>query len=126
MEGGARLLLLKVEKQIHRENMIHAIGVGCVDILVEVPDFCQNLRLPTVAEAGKSSVLIEPLPRSPVRRIQMHEHLIPRDKTCRRMKREGPVEFEKLTKPSACIAPVILPALFESGSAGKGAEKCRS
>ena len=118
-------MLSKIEKQIQREDVIHAIGSSGIDKLVEVPDFCQDLWLPAIPDPGKSSVLVKPLPRAPIRRIQMHEHLIPRHETCRRMKREGPVELEKLTKPPAGIVSIFLPALFKSGSAGESPQQGR-
>ena len=87
--------------------------------LVEISDFCQDLWLPAIPDPSKSTVLVKSLPRSPVRRIQMHEHLIPGHEACRRMKRERPAEFEQLTKSPSSIVSIILPTLFKSCSAGE-------
>ena len=58
-------VLSKIEKQIQRENVIHAIDIGCVDELVEIPNFRQDLGLPTISDPGKSTVLIKILASLP-------------------------------------------------------------
>ena len=105
--------------------MIHAIVLGHLYKLVHITDFCQDLWTETISDTDTSAVLIKPLDRSPVRRIQMNEHFIPHRKISSRMKRERPVEFEKLTETLAGNVSVCLPALFKPCSAGGGAERRR-
>ncbi|HJS66724.1 MAG TPA: hypothetical protein VJ760_05270 [Nitrospiraceae bacterium] len=75
--------------------MIHAISGGGIDKLIDIADFDQNTWLPTIFDPGTSMILIEPLPRAPVRRIQMHEHLIPSHEACRWMKENGQLNLNR-------------------------------
>lgn len=108
------LVLIKIEKHRQRENVIHAIVPGRLYKLVHVPDFRQDLRTVAISDADKSSVLIEPLLRSPVRRIHIYEYLVPHCEICSRIKRERPVKFDKLSKSLPDIVPGCYPALLKS------------
>lgn len=120
-----RLRRSKIEKEIQRENVVHVIESGLIDVLIHVPDFDQHRWLHTVADPGKSTVLIKPLPGSPIRIIQMDEDLIPPHETHSRIHWNRPAEFEHLPKPPAGFASIGLPALFKSGAAGEGAKRGR-
>jgi hypothetical protein len=123
--AGERDTCSKIEKHIQGENVIHAIDASRVDKLVYVSNFRQDVRGEPISDPCKSTVLVKPRPRPPIRPIQVNEHFIPHHKACRRMNPERPVEFEHLSKSSAGIVPVVLPTLFDPRSAGKTSERGR-
>ena len=119
------LVLIKIEKQPRRENVIHTIITGRMrlNILVHITDFRLDLWTEAISDPNKAAVLIEPQvrlePWPPVRIVQIHEHLIPHHEICPRKERDRPGEFQKLTETRAHITTVGLPALFKPWSEGK-------
>ena len=47
-------VLSKIEKQIQRENVIHAIDIGCVDELVEIPNLLPRIVITHGEELAKA------------------------------------------------------------------------
>ena len=113
------LVLVQIEKQPRRDNVIHTIVTGRMrlNILVHITDFRLDLWTETISDPDKAAVLIKPLVRletwPPVRIIQINEHLIPHHEICSRKERDRPGEFQKLTEARAGLTTVCLPALFK-------------
>ncbi len=72
----------KIEKHIQGENVIHAIDAGRVDKLIYVSNFRQDVRGELIPDPCKSTVLVKPRPRPPIRPVQANEYFIPHHKAC--------------------------------------------